>query len=195
MPLNPPPVITDVFKVILRWSPGNSVTAINRLHFEATGGGNVSALHTALVAHLTTNMFDVTAAARHLQSIGITPLDGTSAETEFSASGLSGNGTGQELPQVCAVVSLRTPMRGPRGRGRVYVGPVTEDATLNGAIGPASVSTMQSAWDTFNTAMTAAAFPLVVASYKHLDDHFVTNILVDAFSGTQRRRQGKLRGA
>lgn len=189
MPLNPPPVIPNTLKAVLRWGPGNSVAVINRLHFHSATV-DVAGLDTFLNSNLTSGMFDCMSNVRTLNSYGITPLDGTTAEQEFPGPGIHGSGSGQDSPASAGVVSLRTATRGPRGRGRVYLGPVTEDNMSNGSL--SDRTTVQSAWDTFLAAAAAASFPVVVASYKHLDTHTVLHALVDNELGTQRRRQSKL---
>lgn len=192
MPLNPPPVIADLFKVELKWNPYQGVKPTNRLHFHSAAG-TVSQLAAALEAHLTAGMFDPMSTGQTLTTFGITPLDGTTAEQEFTWAGIAGAATGEIIPQGAAIVSLRTLQRGPRGRGRVYVGPVVEGEVINGALGDAA--TLQAAWIAFQAAMFAAAGAWVfeVATYKHLTSNTVTTIIADPLIGTQRRRMDQLR--
>jgi len=138
-------------------------------------------------------MFDPLEAGHVLDSIGITRLDGTSAEMTFpDLSGFSGGTVGHSLPAVSAIVSLRTPVRGPRGRGRIYIGPITEEGFNEGMIGDAP--TLQTAWSDFvNNIAAHTAYSLVIASYKHLDYHGVTTVNAETAAATQRRRQNQLR--
>jgi hypothetical protein len=136
--------------------------------------------------------------AHEPQSISLTRLDGTSAT--FISNRPEGSltlclGTGQMMPSVAAVVSLRTKIRGPKARGRQYVGPIVEQAQENGVMDPTTRVNLQNAWVQYANDLRELdpEIALVVASYTHAESYLVDSINVDTLTGNQRRRQGQLR--
>jgi len=106
-----------------------------------------------------------------------------------------GGGTGETIVQGCALVSLHTAQRGSRGRGRVYLGPITEGKQADGTLVAASQIQTLDAWAAWQENMLSAtpSIELGVASYTHADFHPVTSIRVDSIIATQRRRLDQLR--
>jgi hypothetical protein len=123
-------------------------------------------------------------------------LDGTSAGLDGSFGDTGGEQSGDIIPAACAIVKVRTAQRGPRGRGRVYLGPIGESAQANGILTSAIAGRMTTAWNTWASAILADAATLEfgIASYKHADFHPFDTIAVEGPLGTQRRRQTQLRG-
>jgi hypothetical protein len=129
-------------------------------------------------------------------AMGITELNGTSAEQiEAVTVVASGSGSGNVIPNQAAVVSFHTPQRGARGRGRIYLGPTTEDQVNDGKLDSASAAQLLDGWGDFIAALPgqSPSLELVVASYVHADQHAVTSHRVDSIVGTQRRRLDQLR--
>jgi hypothetical protein len=188
------PVIADVMRVTLNWEPLAGVAPRNVLHFRHPGIDPVEAA-TAVGAALTDEMFAAMHAGYLCNQLAVLPLDGTTATFLQTFVGVSGNGDGDFLPAVSALVSLRTGVRGPRGRGRCYVGPTTESSSAGGTLLGAAQTDMQAAWDTFRAAVTTAFGDggLVVVSYTHGDENPVVSSTVEHLLATQRRRQGQLR--
>lgn len=105
------------------------------------------------------------------------------------------NANGEILPAVCALVSLRSGIRGPRGRGRSYVGPICENTCSDGVLDGLWINDTQAAWDALPGALGAMdpAAGLAVASYVHEEANLVQSIIVERPLATQRRRQDQLR--
>ena len=195
------PVITNVFRITLPWTDVGTtvgVSPINVLHVHSTTGTASTvgaAINTALGAHGNA-MFDTLYTGLDLTNIEVLPLDGVSAKLDVSISPtVHGGGSGGVLPQVATVVSLHTTLRGSKGRGRCYVGPMGETQVTNGHVASASQTTMGAAWIAFLAALKAGSpvCELVIASYKHASDQEVIAVRIDDVCGTQRRRQNQLR--
>src|SRR3954451_12387594 len=62
---------------------------------------------------------------------------------------IEGDGTGDMVPNCAQVVSFHTTQRGPRGRGRAYIGPVTEGNITNGSFTDTFTGGVVSQWETF----------------------------------------------
>lgn len=95
------------------------------------------------------------------------------------------------------LVRKRTARGGRRGRGRMYVPWCTSDTNVDeaGRIAPAEVTTLQSAFAGFRTALATASADMVIlhnegSSAPGAPD-FVTSVSVDNIVGTQRRRLGR----
>lgn len=186
-----PIVIADTFKIRLLWPTYNGVKPVNVFHLE-TPSGTVSQIAAAISANLTANMFDPMSQGRVLSLIGITPLDGTTAESLHPVTPVHGNDNSQEMPAVACVLSMRSLRRGSRGRGRLFLGPVCEASLTNGIM--VNSNDIAAPWGVFNNALiaSAAAARLVVASYKHLATEQVVSLTQDHAACTQRRRQSQL---
>lgn len=190
----PLPVITDVMRVSLNWQEtgGSGATAANVMHFSAFGMG-ASALATAIDAHVTASMWGHTYLNSRVPFFDVTPLDGTSATFRFVTgipSKWEGGGSSSDpILAACALLKLQTNARGRSFRGRIYLPFVSELNNNSGTLNPTTLTSMQTAWNNFQTAMTAAGAPLVLASYKLADSFPLTAITVESSLATQRRRQ------
>ena len=130
-----------------------------------------------------------------LNEVLLTPLDGSTAgQIHPLGTVIEGVSTGGVLPAVSVVLSMRTLQRGPRGRGRVYLGPISEGLVDNGLISLIDAQATAAAWTAFDSALagTASAGSLVVASYVHAEAGGVVAISCRRQVGTQRRRQDQL---
>jgi len=132
-------------------------------------------------------------------SIALLPLDGTSATTIVdnpapSDSNLC-NADGQMLPAVAALMSWRTLVRGPKARGRSYIGPICEQTTSDGVLDDPWRSDLQSAWNDTLLALggVTPSIALCVASYVHEEAYLVQSASAERPVATQRRRQQQLR--
>jgi hypothetical protein len=98
-------------------------------------------------------------------------------------------------PAACYLMSFTSGQRGPRGRGRSYIGPVGEGNTDNGVTTGTANAALVDAWNTFLQALfdTDDAWVLTVASYTHSDHHPAEVITFENTIATQRRRQDQLR--
>lgn len=191
----PLPTIANVIRVGLRWNPHDGVQPYNVMHV-ATNTTDLEQLALDLGdswQDAGAGVFVRTCSGFTMTTVDLTPLDGVTATQQWPLGHtLSGGTDGESIPATCAVLSLKTNQRGPRGRGRLYLGPLAEGAQSNGLVnGPDTVS---AAWRAFNTALAAtdSAASMVVASYTHADAGAVTSMHIDAACGTQRRRQRQL---
>jgi hypothetical protein len=126
-------------------------------------------------------------------TLEVTKLDGTTAGQPEAVTSFAGQSTGDIVPAASGVLSLHTAQRGPRGRGRLYLGPPGEGIIATGQLASGTPANIAGAWATFNAAMAADGFFHCVASYVHADSHDITSYRCDTLLGTQRRRQDQLR--
>lgn len=187
----PLPVITGITRCTLNWESDEHPNTHNVLHFR----GQVSGPNTT--AQAIADGF-VDGALLHLSSVYILnsvdfiALDGTSPQvTGTVTDGPVGNSTGDTIQSACSLIDLYTGQRGPRGRGRVFLGPIGESAQSGGHVNlPEDVS---EAWVATIAAWSASdAGDLVVASYVHADANDVTNAKCRSVYGSQRRRLNPL---
>lgn len=187
------PVITDTFRVTLDWSPAGGVQPANVLHF-FSAGLNEGGISAALEAHLDPRVVDCVSNNFDILGVTVLALDGTSASQTFAWSTvITGGSTGEFSPASCGLVKFQTAQRGPRGRGRMFCGPVAESAMADGLLGTATGSDMFDGWAASLPALATADCALVVASYAHHDQNAVTAVTVERVLGTQKRRQDQLR--
>ena len=196
----PLPVIAGVYRIAYLWV-GGGVNPVNVHHYRISGA-------TPTLQTIATNLGNAHAAGAHggfealsslynCSAVQITPLDGVTAGQVLGLGRtLTGSATGEQIYNAAAVLSQHTAQRGPRGRGRSYIGPITESVTANGILDATVGANMLSGWNSVHTAMLGSTPPAtpVVASYKHADAHDVTGIRIDNYVGSMRRRLDKLAG-
>lgn len=193
----PLPVITDVFRCSLEWrsSSVSGITAANVIHVLNTTGTSTD-VYNHFNANVTAAMWNALSTDMEVFQVKITPLDGVSPTTTHTtgtpAKWKGGAGSGPE-PAVAEVITLYTNFRGRRNRGRVFLPGVAEGVIEDGLIGNTTTAGVQTAWETFLTAMGTAGSTLVVASYLDADANTVTSLTVREVAATQRRRQSRLR--
>lgn len=211
----PLPTINGIMRVAFSWRYlASSTTAVNVMHFLAAST-DTAALNTAINANVTATMWACISGQVSCYQLAITPLDGQSATITYAQTGTKWTGgavAGDLLPSTATIVSLKTALRGRRNRGRLYLPYPTEGVATGGTYG-GTLSSLQSAWDTFRGAMKTSSFPMHVASYGHsLHRHKNTDgsytltpvtwtatsnevvaTTVEGTFGTQRRRQSRLR--
>jgi hypothetical protein len=198
----PLPTIANVFRC--RWIFTRTTTATplptNVFHVLAASGASESdvagSLNAAWAVPTLGHMIGPLPTTLSPTAVGITALDGTSAEQiEAVTVVASGSGTGNIIPNQAAVVSFHTAQRGARGRGRIYLGPTTEDQVNDGVFDAAGAAQLLDGWGDFIAALPGQtpSLELVIASYVHADAHVVTSLRVDSIVGTQRRRLDQLR--
>lgn len=189
----PPPVIANVFKVAHRIEQdlGLGYTIFTR-HYRAPGL-DVADIAAAYIDHFSGDQVLVLSSNWAFQSMEITPLDGLTAPSFFAfTGGAHGTASGDIVPGYCNVISQRTAVRGPRGRGRMYIGPTTEGALTSGRFLTANLTTIAASWGAFDANMAGDGIQPVVASYVHSDAHDVVSIRADQSAGIQRRRQRRI---
>jgi hypothetical protein len=191
----PLPNITGVFRLSIDWPVNLGVKPTNVFHFLNISGDEAE-LADNFAASQQTHQWEPISQAYDATSLSIIKLDGHSATQVFPVTpgDIKGEQVGSDqIAQACAVVSYHTGQRGPRGRGRTYVGPITEASQANGVLNSTIQGHMATAWGDFLDAMATLDYSLVVASYAHHDANGVTAVNVDSIVGTQRRRLDQLR--
>ncbi len=193
--MTPLPVIADVYRVALNWSndtPGQS--AENVMHFHAVGS-SAAAVGAVLDANVVNDMWKPVCSTSGVDSLSITPLDGSSATVLFTteSSNWTGETEGDWSPASAPVVAFSTGLRGRSYRGRLFLPFCAEGAISDGALTGALAADVQDAWIAFAGDLSVTAVSHVVASYKHASATAVTAYTVASAIGTQRRRQTRVR--
>jgi hypothetical protein len=132
--------------------------------------------------------------------LAITPLDGTSATQTFSpfadhGAKYEGGATGDTIPAVSALVKATTSARGRSHRGRVYLPFTTEEINTNGQFASSPFAVSLTGWTNWISNLLSTDSKMVVASYKLATASDVQHTVPEPTLATQRRRQGRLRGA
>ena len=190
----PLPVISNVFRVAFDWFGPSGQRAENVMHFHGTDA-LPSDVNTALNAHVTNAMWGTVSSSCSINTITITPLDGSSASVTIPQTSTHWNGsaTGEPTPNVAPVISFATAKRGRSYRGRLYLPFTGEDTIADGQLTSTHSTDLITAWSAFLVAMTAAGIAPSIASYKLATAEQITSANVLNAVGTQRRRQSRIR--
>lgn len=196
----PLPVIADIFRVEFNFLSQMGAPGVqNVLNVRCTTSGDpadVADVVDGAMAGLSEDPWDCLSEDYVATTILVTPLDGSTAGLVHPlANTPQGGGTGDKIMQGAGLISLRTTQRGSRGRGRLYIGPITEEKQDSGIIGLATQTAMTTGWGEVFAAMLLAT-PRVepgVASYLHADWHELQSLSVDRIIATQRRRLDAIR--
>jgi hypothetical protein len=189
----PTPVIANGFLVTFLWQSATGIRPRNTLACVAAGR-NEEQIAAGFQASFGVNMWTWISSQFYFQQVEVRKLDGSSAGQVINVTEQDGIGGSEFAPQVAGVISLRTAQGGPRGRGRLYLGPVSEDRQTNGSMINTDVVT--TAWQTFNTNLLALSpnpITLGVLSTVHGDFHALTTLFAEHIVATQRRRAERLR--
>jgi len=189
----PLPVIANVYRCAFEWVNDNQTSwrATNVIHVSKSGS-TPAAVYTALDTNVTANMWRQTGTDSHIRYVVITPLDGSSVSLS-TATGNTAKWSGALTPgdmisQGCEIVKFKTAKRGRNYRGRVYLPWIGESTVANNVITAGNVTLSQTAWGAFFTAMVAAGFQPVVASYALSTAEAITALEVETNIATQRKR-------
>jgi len=187
----PLPVIGDTYRVTLNWSQYQGVTPRTVLHILSPSGDEQDVAD-ALGANFTDAMWGFMHSSFTTDTLDIIKLDGSSPTNTYVVSSYGGTTSGDMAPPSAAVVGKHTGQRGPRGRGRSFIGPIVEGGVTNGLI--VSPSAYATAWQDFQDALVANSPSMAecVASYVHAVANTVTSYHVRDAAGTLRRRQNQL---
>ena len=163
------------------------------MHFRKAASTE-AALNTSIIDHFVNAMLHSVRTTTFLSGLETTKLDGVSASVHFAGEIANGQSGGDTLIQVCQIIQFRTAVRGPRGRGRIFLPFIGEGDTQNGVFSNATRSSVAAAWATALTGMfDDDGWQAVVASYAHSDANDITDITVAQVTGTQKRRLNQLR--
>jgi hypothetical protein len=198
----PLPVIPRTFRCSYIWGHGGfTPTPVNVIHVRAADDAtDATGVFATLAASQQTNMYMTQLTAMGVNQINIIKLDGVDPTHSFATDGSAhwnGQGTGDGIPQACALVKIQTAVRGRANRGRIYLPWVAEAFVSNGAITSLLETNITSAFQAWANAMSVATTPLTlgVASYDRAHSgagaHFTpyVGILCEHYTATQRRRQ------
>lgn len=196
------PVIANVTRCALNWTHSDGQIATNVIHILGPGGGYTDAqLRAGLDAAMDAAQWGSASVNATVSDLALTPLDGSSATTHSppaTPSKWTGGNPDPFSPATAVIVKLQTGFRGRSKRGRIFV-PFTSTTVLtDGAVESATATNMATAWQDFQDDLNAGtpSFTMVVASYKLASEEVVIPpISVELVAATQRRRQGRLRGA
>jgi hypothetical protein len=94
------------------------------------------------------------------------------------------------------LVKLLTSTGGRRARGRVFLPWLRANVTNGGLLNTPDKDDTTAGWEAFRAGINAydANYHFVVASYRGLTTHNVTSAVCEQATGTQRRRQQRIRG-
>jgi hypothetical protein len=190
----PLPVIADVFRCALTWSDSGVATqAVNVLHVRATSA-TPEEIAGFLDDDMPNNMLLNIASSAHALTVDITALDGVTPGARFNLANWDGqNDNASPMVAVAQLISFRTAIRGPRGRGRIFLPFPSENAYTSGMMNALNCSQMHTAWVSYINALAISGVELGVASYAHADFHPVTDLTVEIPAATMKRRQDRLR--
>jgi hypothetical protein len=172
------PIITEVFRVTLRWGGGTYPDVHNVFHVTSPTATPAD-IATALDGSWHNGQFGIVSNNYSVNTYMILPLDGSATTSEFApdpgnTEGLDGQASGDILFNIAMCLGWLTAQRGPRGRGRLFLGPVSESNVVSSSFNGVDFTALANAWDLWGAAMIAADCTPVVASYAHHDAHPVT---------------------
>lgn len=186
------PIIADVFRCAINWNNGSGQLAENVIHVRAPGK-TPTQVATAIDTHTAPNMFLSVANIALAPNVDVTPLDGSTATSRHALAHWLGTAAGEPIPQVAAIVTFHTALRGRSHRGRLYL-PFTSENRVGGGLwtDPANPPAASLAWANWIAGNVVDGFHLVVASYLHSTSQDVTDATVQNYLATQRRRQERV---
>jgi hypothetical protein len=176
------------------WS-GYSSNAINVMHFRKPASSS-AAVAAIILTDWQANMLYPVGNSASIDTLHITPLDGTTASSDYATGSTGkwvGTQTGDVIPAQAAVVKLQTALRGRSRRGRVFLPWIAEISSTVGVMSGGVTATTETAWQAFLTALNGSALTWVIASYKLASAYPITTVSVESALGTQRRRQTRYR--
>ena len=187
------PVIANVFRCAFEFT-GGIVNPVTVLHFKCTDTSDVAEIATAIgAAHIAaaSNPWIAMHSDYTTSGVLITPLDGHTAGTSQPlGTTLGGAQSGDQILNDAVVLSEHTAQRGSRGRGRVFIGPITEGVQNGGLITGTLQTDTLNHWASWHAELRAGSPSIdpVVASYTHADSHTIVGLRVNTKVGSQRRR-------
>lgn len=198
----PLPVIPSVCRVAVRGTCPSGQRWVNVVHVHKAAAGAWVAGDIAVVQPLLVRLWKGAAFGAGADWMGncnttctiddmtYTPLDGSSPSTVQTVA-LAGVSASVSLPsEVAFVLTLRTPIRGRRARGRIYLPPPVNGAMVApGVLQATSVTATVAQATGLQTALIAAGFSLEVTSYKFVQTNAVTVFSMDNKGDVQRGRK------
>jgi hypothetical protein len=172
------PVIDECFRVTLRWGGGLNPDVHNVFHVSSPTATPAD-VATALDGAWHNGQFGIVSNNYSVQTYLILPLDGSSTTHEFTpdpgnTEGLDGQASGEIIFNIALCLGFLTGQRGPRGRGRLFLGPITEGNIAGPSFHLVDFAALAGAWDAWSADMNTAGVVPGVASYAHHDFHAAT---------------------
>lgn len=169
------PVIAETFRITLRW-PGGVYPDVHNVFHVQSPSATPSDIAASLDANWLDGQFGVISSNYSCQTYMILPLDGHSITEEFApapavSDALDGQASGEILFSMALCLGWLTAQRGPRGRGRLFLGPVTEGEVNQTAWNGVDYAVAAAQWDAWGAAMIGDGITPSVASYVHKDVH------------------------
>lgn len=197
----PLPTILNTFRCTLNITSASKPSVHNTFHVRtaaaATGPAVAAALEAILVLPGVDNLIAGLTTDYSISSIDVLPLNGITAAAHELTGGSTPAGlqTGDIVPEAAVVMSFYSLLRGPAGRNRCFIGPLSESSIANGTVTAALITSMTAAWTSFRAeiALSALGMEKVVASYVHAIANDEESCLGKPFVGMQRRRLTRLR--
>lgn len=196
------PVIANTFRVALNWRTSGGQIAANVIHIETAASGKLASDVDEVIEDAVGSGLWLSASnSAQVTDIAITPLDGTSATQHFTPgtpAAWTGGQAGDFSPASSAIVKFTTLLRGRSFRGRFYTPFTGESVMSDGMLDGTTAASMTTEWNSFMANLQGdptTPCGIVVASYKHAVATDIVAFNVEGVLATQRRRQGRLRGA
>lgn len=195
-PAMPLPVIADVFRCAVTLTGSGLQSATNVFHISAPGA---TASDVADGINSAAGAGDPWAGVNAVMtdaSITVTPLDGVSGSHIQGANLIVPGAGGQPLFEASMVAKFATGLAGREHRGRMFIGPLSEDQVNAGVVLDTLVAGTLDAITDWIADLNGQAIPkdLVVASYKLSTASSVTSVTVTQQQRTQRRRLRRVTG-
>jgi len=190
----PLPVIDNVWRITLPFQGLSGINPVNVFHVicdtdDATVVGGFIDDAKADMVSAGFNPWSLMPSTFFTDFLELIKLDGTSPTQSYALTNrFGGQSSGDIVPEACGVMSFHTGQRGPRGRGRMYIGPCKENRIADGQVDSAWVTEATGGFNAFVLSLGLNDCAMAVASYVHRDAHAITSVRADVAMGTQRRR-------
>lgn len=189
------PTISNCYRVTLDWNANVGIQPRNVFHVRGPGASE-ELVRDNIVDAAVDHLFAPLSAGWDCPEVTVLKLDGTSAGQTFaipSGTFLGGTTGSDVIPESCALIGFQTAQRGPRGRGRMFIGPISENQQAQGVLNTTTSADMATAWAEFISNLEGNGIPLQVTSYTHADSHDVTSFHISNTVGIQKRRLDQVR--
>jgi len=190
----PLPIIDNVWRVAIPFTGTLGINPVNIFHVvcatdDATAvGGHIDDAKAAMVS-AGFNPWRLMTSSYSTEFIELIKLDGTSPTQLYHMTNqFVGQSGGEIVPEAAGVVGFHTGQRGPRGRGRMFIGPARESMIADGLVDGSWVSDALGGFNAFVLSLAESDCAMTVASYAHRDHHEVTSVHPSPKVATQRRR-------
>ena|SRR5215831_14455834 len=194
----PLPVLTNCWRIANNYTCGEA-SFVNVWNVQDDGsspdGSQVGAAFIAAYDQASpSSMRALHSSAVTLGAVECTPYDGSTPTTVVNRSaGVHGTGTTPPVAaQVAGIITLQSVIRGPRGRGRIFMGGLPAGLLdADGARFSTSWPTDVASWEgNFEVALAAGSpgLNIVIVSLKHSDFHQLDHTVARRYIGTIKQR-------